>query len=183
MASIIYCYISNKKGSGKMKLNEKLVLVISGCYFFTIFSATIQQPAKMMYEKEYLKIVSCPGKCGVLTITPKMLPQNGSLIVISTIHGRIPSKLPEKFYEGNSYLGQSEIKKEGLKVLYDCADYGNAVHYRLYCQIKDAKGNVRKVNIKEWLNVKADLFPCAIAHKLALYEPLNMNHFMIERKS
>lgn len=163
---------------------EKILLLLSGCYFFVSFSAPTPQTAKFVYEKDYLRIVACPGKCGVLTITPKMVPQHGSLIVIATIHGRIPTKGQVKFYEGNSYLGQSEItKKDGLKVLYDCADYGNAVHYRLYCQIKDARGTIRKVNAREWLNVKSHLFPCAIAHKLATYEPLNMSYFMVERQS
>lgn len=133
------------------------------------------------YDKNHAKIVACAGKCGVMTIKPKKLPTNGSLYVISTISGRIPQAPAQQFYEGNVRLGQTYVNKEGLVVLYDCADYGNAVHYRLYTQIRTIKGNIIKVPLNEWLEIKVELLPCAIAHKLASYAPLNMNYFMSRR--
>lgn len=156
---------------------------ITTVLFIAVISSSTVQAAKQyfVYEKNYAKIVACAGKCGVLTIKPKKLPTNGSLYVISTISGRIPQAAEQQFYEGNVRLGQTYVNKEGLVVLYDCADYGNAVHYRLYTQIRTVKGNIIKVPLNEWIEIKVELLPCAIAHKLASYAPLNMNYFMSRR--
>jgi len=134
--------------------------------------------AAVQFNENYIRIVAPAGQCGILSLRPKKMPDVGVLEVISTLHGYVPKdkKLVSTTELPGLKLGSFTFgSPQPIQVVYDWAGFGTAMHYRIYCQIKEKNGVRTLVSCTDWLEFATKVGNCAQARSLIQADPLNMD--------